>query len=259
MSQTLQQIRQLSIDLIDDPEYAMRTEMDNDSLRELSHSIAEVGLIEPIIVRPKGERYEVVAGHRRLCAVKMANLAVVPAIVSEANESENEMIKVHENLFREDVDPVDEAFFISRALDRLQLTPHDFAGKINRSEQYVKDRLMIISYDDYLIDYIKQKRVPLIVAKYLSQISDAIQRRMFVDYAANNGVTQHIARQWLEESRQGTLPTVTEATDPASLFPDLPRKIWTVDCRLCGGQIPVPEAKLVYAHGSCVDQITFEV
>lgn len=255
MSQFQNEVKNISVDCIRDPAWAMRTEMDNTGLQELAQSIREVGLIEPIIVRVSGDGFEVVAGHRRLCAARMAGVPAIRCVVVAASDEETEIIKVHENLFREDVDPVDEAFFIAKTIERLQCTAAKFAGMINRSEQYVRDRLSIISYDQYLIDYIKRKKIPLAVAKFLCEISDPVQRRVFVDYAADHGVTASVARMWLNDSRQGTLPTVVDEIDPAALPHDLPQKVWTVDCVICGGRIPVKEAKLSYAHSDCLAEI----
>ena len=248
-------IVEIPIDSIDDPLDAMRATMDNDQLVELSQSIKTVGLIEPIIVKPKGDRYEVVAGHRRLKAASMAHLVTIKAIIRDGTDEEMEIIKVHENFCRSDVDLVDESFFIARSLERLQKTPQEFADMINRSYAYVKDRLLITTFDDYLLEYLNSKKVSLAVAKILTQITDDAQRRMHIDYAANNGITAQTARMWLHDSQQGTF--AFHETDGETTLPSLeaPAKIWTVTCTLCTGECPTNEAKLVYAHPDCIASI----
>lgn len=256
MSQQEHKLEYLSIDTIDDPAFAMRTDIDITALHELSQSIRQIGLLEPIIVRPNQGRFEVVAGHRRLQAAKMAGLATVKSIVMDTDDKETETIKIHENLFREDVDPVDEAFFIAHAMERLEITPAEFAQKINRSEQYVKDRLLLTTYDDYVLNHIKSKRLSLSVAKILSDISDPIQRQLLIDNAADNGITAAVARMWVTQHNQALLPIFEQSEDLSALPLDVPTKIWTVDCILCGGQVPAKTARLSYSHGDCLDKIT---
>mgnify|MGYP001593683275 CR=1 FL=1 len=255
MSEQENKLDYLPIDSIDDPAYAMRTDTDVTALHELSQSIRQVGLLEPIIVRASGDRYEVVAGHRRLQAAKMAGLATIKSIVIVADDKETETIKIHENLFREDVDPVDEAFFIADAMKRLEVGIPEFALKINRSEQYIKDRLLITTYEDYILRYLKAKKLPLSVAKILSIISEPAQRKLLIDHAADNGITAPVARIWAQQHNQQTLPIFSEQIDTSALPLDVPTKIWTIECVICGGQIPAKEARLSYQHGECLDTI----
>jgi ParB family chromosome partitioning protein len=248
-------IIEIPIDAIDDPVDAMRVTMDNDQLVELAQSIRSVGLIEPIIVKQNGDRYEVVAGHRRLKAASMAGLITIKSIVRSGSDEEMEVIKVHENFCRSDVDLVDEAFFIARAMQRLNKSPYEFADLINRSAAYVKDRILITTFEDYLLEYLNTKRVSLAVAKILTQITDDNYRRMCIDYAAKNGITAQVARMWLNDSLQGTF-AFTQTEDPTPHLPlEAPAKIWTVECSICSGQIPVNEAKLAYAHSGCLAEI----
>jgi ParB family chromosome partitioning protein len=100
MSENNNMIIEIPIDAIDDPVDAMRVTMDNDQLVELAQSIRSVGLIEPIIVKQNGDRYEVVAGHRRLKAASMAGLITIKSIVRSGSDEEMEVIKVHENFCR---------------------------------------------------------------------------------------------------------------------------------------------------------------
>lgn len=256
MSTQQNNITDIPLDIIDDPQYAMRTEMDNDGLQDLAQSIRQVGLIEPIIVRRVGERYEVVAGHRRRVAASMAGLVTIRAVVSDAPEDELEVIKIHENFCRQDVDLVDEAFFIAQSLERLKMTPEQFGEMINRSTQYVKDRVEITGWDDYMIKYLREKRLKLGVAQVLSGIKDSSQRKLYVDQAAENGITINVARIWLNEALRGerTFVEVMEAASADAVH--VPTREWTVDCTICSSPVGVKVARLVYAHQDCVDAIS---
>ena len=99
----------ISTDLIDDPEQPMRSELTPASVEDLVMSIKQVGLIEPLIVKLVNDRYEVIAGHRRLYACKLGRIPEVPCHIRHANDEQKEMLKIHENLYREAIKPADEA------------------------------------------------------------------------------------------------------------------------------------------------------
>src|SRR3990167_7076615 len=105
-------MQEIYTDIIDDPVHAMRSDIDRAELFELADNIKQNGLINPITVRPVGNRYEVVAGHRRLSACKIAGKIKITCVVRALTDAEGFAIKAAENLERVDVDPVDEANFI---------------------------------------------------------------------------------------------------------------------------------------------------
>src|SRR3990167_6112557 len=85
----------ISIDLIDDPEQPIRSDLTPASVEDLVVSIKQVGIIEPIVVKPVNGRYEVIAGHRRLFACKIGKLVDVPCYVRRASKEQTEMLKIH--------------------------------------------------------------------------------------------------------------------------------------------------------------------
>jgi ParB family chromosome partitioning protein len=117
------QMQNIGIDVIDDPHAPVRTAMDEEKLVELANSIKLHGLIQPITVRKVGPRYEVIAGHRRLKACRRAGVALVPSIVREVNDAKADELRMAENLYREDVNPVDEARYIRRMIDVHKCEP----------------------------------------------------------------------------------------------------------------------------------------
>ena len=251
MSNEKIRITTLSVDLIDDPANPMRSSIGDVSIHELASSIKSVGLVQPLVVRQVGTRFEVVAGHRRLAAARMANLAVVPVVVRDVDDQEADILKIHENLFREDVNIVDEATFIREAMARLNLNTAGFARLINRSDSYVRDRLNLLSYDDYIIEALKKGQISFSVAKYLSRIEDSGRRREYIDYAVRDGVTPAVAQRWYEFAKEGTLPATPSEEFIRETENAEPVKIYPVPCVICGGGIPPAEAKLVFIHKEC--------
>lgn len=101
----------ISIDDILEPEDQARTVIVLEGLQELADSIKEKGIIEPLVVLKKNSKYEIVVGHRRFLAARMAGLEKLPCIIRAIGVRDADLMKLHENFFREDVNPVDEARF----------------------------------------------------------------------------------------------------------------------------------------------------
>lgn len=255
MNQVINQIQNLPTDLIEDPESPMRSGMNDENLNALSASIKTIGVLEPIIVRRKGQGYEVIAGHRRLCATKMAGIVSIPAIVKDAGDVDVEIMKVHENLYREEVDAVDEAHFIKKSLSRLGASISEFARMISKSEQYVRGRLDILEWDGEIMAAVKSGELSISAARILEKITDLNIKREYAIYAKNNGATADVVRNWYESWRIGALPPQPTAEIIQEPETKTERTIWTVDCKLCRGKIPAPEARLFYAHEDCIKQI----
>ncbi len=111
--------------------------INDEELTELSNSIKEKGILQPILVVPKNGTYLIVAGERRYLAAKRANLNKIPAIVKNFNEEEILEIALIENIQRKDLNPMDEAFAISQIIERCSLTHEQVAQKLGKSRVYV--------------------------------------------------------------------------------------------------------------------------
>lgn len=211
-------------DRIDDPVSPMRTEIDRAELFELSDNIKQNGLINPITVRPIGDRFEVVAGHRRLLACKIAGIIKIPCVVRTLSDTEVFAIKAAENLERADVDPVDEALFISEYINATNLSIPEVAKSLRRSVPYVETRLAVGSMPEYMKEYIKRGELKLGAALALVKITDDNIRRLWVDMAARDGVSVAQAEYWLHGWLVHKLPGgVMSETPPDGFTSDAPR------------------------------------
>jgi ParB family chromosome partitioning protein len=128
--------------------YQPRTRISEDSLQDLRQSIAEKGVLQPVILRRKAGRYELVAGERRLRAAKMASLRTIPAIVRQVSDSEALEIALIENLQREDLNPLDEARGYRELIRRFKLTQEQLAKKLGRDRSTIANALRLLSLPD---------------------------------------------------------------------------------------------------------------
>lgn len=245
------QFKIISIDLIDDPERPIRKDMTPQSVEDLVLSIKQVGLIEPIVVKPKNLRYEVIAGHRRKYACELAKIVEVPCYVMSVNNEQTEMLKIHENLYRSEVKPSDEAEHFKYLIEKHKFTPIKVSELIGKSPSYVSDRLAIFNYPQFLRDAMDKKQITFSVARELARIDDLKTMSEYVFYAIRNGLTQEGAHKWVQDfNRSKEQPQITENVymDPEYNEPVVEH---VGQCIYCKENIKLLEADVVYIHPVC--------
>ncbi len=243
----------VSLDLIDDPSAPMREHMDETKLAELAASIKTHGLIQPITLRRVGDRYEVVAGHRRFKAAKLAGLAGISAVVRELEGNEADELKMHENLFREDVNPVDEARFIVHMIEQYELSPKDLAARTGKSEAYLKARYDLLGYPPYLVSAVAEEKISLTAAQWLSRIEDEAVLKEYTRFASLGGITAKRAEAWYQSWKLGRLPreASTYVVPPEGERSE-PVKLEDI-CAICQHRDEIENMEMGYHHAACAD------
>lgn len=138
----------LPIRLIDPNKDQPRRNFREDALEELAASIRSVGVIQPIIVAPVGERYRIIAGERRYRASRMADLMEIPAIVRDWDQQRQMEAALIENLQRDDLNPIEEARGVRRLMDESGLTQEKIAERIGKSRPAVANLLRLLNLED---------------------------------------------------------------------------------------------------------------
>lgn len=115
-----------------------------EAIEELSKSIKEHGIIQPIVLRKKGKKYEIVVGERRFRAAKLAGLKEVPAIVKDLTEQEMMELAILENLQREDLTPIEEAEAYQNLMENLKLTQEELANRLGKSRPYIANIVRLL-------------------------------------------------------------------------------------------------------------------
>ncbi|MDE6550619.1 MAG: ParB/RepB/Spo0J family partition protein [Clostridia bacterium] len=137
-------VEEIEIGLIDTNPDQPRKNFDKDALAELAKSISLYGVIQPIIVAPKGGRYEIIAGERRYRATQQAGLAKIPAIVRDYDDMERKEIALIENLQREDLNPIEEAMAYKTLMGQYNLTQEELATKLGKGRPTVANSLRLL-------------------------------------------------------------------------------------------------------------------
>jgi len=138
----------LKIDEIEPNRLQPRKNFDEDALQELSESIKQFGLIQPIVVKKQDNYYEIVAGERRWRAARIVGLKEVPVIVKEYNERESMEIAIVENLQREDLNPIEEAQAYRRLIEEFGLKQDEAAQRVSKSRTAVTNAMRLLKLDE---------------------------------------------------------------------------------------------------------------
>lgn len=245
------EIKQVSLDIIDDPKIAMRTEIDDAELQELMASMSELGLLEPIVVRPVGDRYEIIAGHRRSRAARLLSWTHIEAKIMEATEDEVFALRLAENLQRKDTNPVDEASFIGEIMLKHNKTEDEMARLLKRTPKWVHERIEVFRMPDYIQQHLKQKLYALGAALWLGRIEKEATRFYYANWAAINGVTVAQAERWYLNLKQNEF--VLDINKEIVVEAGTPREIvrQVVKCARCGGDVFLDEADNAFVHRVC--------
>ncbi|MCV0404010.1 MAG: ParB/RepB/Spo0J family partition protein [Chloroflexi bacterium] len=154
-----------------------RLSYDEDSLTELADSIREHGVLQPILVRPSGAQFELIAGERRWRASRMAERDTIPAIVVDFDESTALEVSIIENLQREDVSPLEEATMFRRMTDAFGYSVRQLAQKVGKDKGYVENRLRLSDAPADIRELVSLRKDTISHAYELMKIGDERKRR----------------------------------------------------------------------------------
>ncbi len=165
-------IQQLKLRDVEPNKEQPRINFDEESIEELSNSIKEYGVIQPIIVTKKDNFYQIVAGERRWRASKKAGITEIPAIVRDDDEQKNKEISLIENIQREDLNPIDKARGIKILMDEYSLTQAEVAEILGKSRSTIANSVRILNLDERVIEFAIQGKLTEGHCKALMSITD---------------------------------------------------------------------------------------
>ena len=180
---------EIDIALIDNNLDQPRKNFDPTALKELSESIKTYGVIQPILVVPKGDRYMIVAGERRFRASKLAGLKKIPAVVREYTEQQVQEISLLENIQREDLNPIETAKAMKELLSNYGWTQEELADRLGKSRPVVANFIRLLSLCPEVIALIESGKLSAGHARSLVVVTDpAVQLKLAKD-AINQKIT----------------------------------------------------------------------
>lgn len=173
------EIREIEIDLIQPGQQQPRTFFDEAKLEELAQSIRTTGIIQPLLVRPKGGLFELVAGERRWRAAQIAELVRVPAIIREIPDDRILEFALVENIQRQELNPIEEANAYKRLIDLLGLTQDEVARRVGRDRTFVTNYLRVLKLPTDIQTLLEEEKLSFGHARTLLAVQDPVTQRRF--------------------------------------------------------------------------------
>jgi ParB family chromosome partitioning protein len=187
-----------------------RVNFDEESIEELSNSIKEYGVIQPIIVTKKDNYYQIVAGERRWRASKKAGLTEIPAIVRSYTEQKNNEIALIENIQREDLNPFEKAKAMKELIEKYNLTQQKLADKLGLSRSGIANTMRVLNLDPKVLELVKQKKLSEGHCKALLGIEDPEKQYNAAIYMIESGDSVREAEKQVRKNK--TAPKLNRYT-----------------------------------------------
>ena len=175
-----------------------RRQFEDKALEELSQSIRTYGILNPLTVRCRGGKYELVAGERRLRAAKLAGLTEVPCILLDVNMEDASLIALVENLQRRDLDFIEEAVGLSRLIRMFGLSQEEAARRIGKSQSAVANKLRLLKLPRDVLETLRDRGLSERHGRALLRLSDSGAQRMALCYIADNGLSVAATEAYIE-------------------------------------------------------------
>lgn len=211
-------LRELPVERIERGRYQPRVHFDQAALEELSESIKAQGVVQPVVVRPIGSSYELLAGERRWRAAQMAGLQTIPAVVREIDDQAAAAIGLIENIQRQDLNPLEEARALERLIEEFGLTHQEVADAVGRSRVAVSNLLRLLELNADVKQMVEEGRLEMGHARALLGARGSQQ----------SALAERVVRQGLSVRETEALVRAANApkapkSAPAELDPDIRR------------------------------------
>lgn len=251
-----QTIKDISLDLVDEPKGILRMEINPEQLEDLMQSISEIGLLQPIMLAIDSDRFEVVFGHRRFLAHKKLGLSTIRAIVRQMTHQEIGIARATENISRADLTPFEEAATYRSLIDEYGFTLEQVARKMSKTPGTIKRRMDILRMSPLLQKAVHHKQISMTVAEELWPISDETSLEYYLSFAIENGCTREVARQWTKDWKDSQRRSKTPDGPGGSvdLSPQEPRPSY-IPCDLCREPVDLNLTKFFRTCPTCFNAI----
>ena len=198
--------QEIQVHLVEPSPYQARREIAAEQLAELAESIRSEGLLQPIVVRRQGERYQLVAGERRWRAFQLLNIRSIPARIVEASDASAASIGLIENLQREGLNPIEEALGFASLVRDFDLTQETAAERVGKSRAAVANSLRLLSLDAEIQGYIAKSLLSVGHAKALLAMEDPARRTVLARRVIEEGLSVRLTERLGQAGRPAGAP-----------------------------------------------------
>lgn len=251
MRKPKRKISEIKLSAIFPPNVVDRMEIDANKVAELAESISEVGLLQPILLRPIPDGYEVVAGHRRFLAHQKLGVSVIDAVVQIMTDQEAAIIRASENLARENLTPLEEAVIFNNLIKAHSMAIEQVAKKFGYKPGTIRRRMDLLKMPPQLQEAVHKKQITVSVAEELWPIADTGSLEYYLMFAVENGCTKETARGWCKEWKDSKRREGSSGGGGGQIFaPSEPRPVY-VTCDLCVGPMEIGKETVLRVCPEC--------
>jgi ParB family chromosome partitioning protein len=227
-----ERIQQIRLDQIIASPLQPRTEFRDDQLRDLIDSIRERGIIQPLIVRLAGGKYELIAGERRMRASLEVGLTEAPVIVRKASDQEVLELALIENLQRADLNPIEEAAAYSRLSKEFRLSQEEIAKRVGKSRPAVANAMRLMELDPEVQAHLTQGRLTVGHAKVLLGLKNPVEQRLLAEKLIRMNASVRDAEQLVAEHLAGSTSEKKKRDGRSRITKEAPAHIKNIENRL---------------------------
>ena len=207
-------VMQVPVAQIDPNPVQPRARFDTQALEELAASIRADGVLQPVLVRPDGDRYTLIVGERRLKASRLAGLASVPAIVRKIGPDKILEVTLIENIQREDLNPIEIARALERMLVDLHLTHEELAARTGLSRTSVTNHLRLLKLSPAVQRLVLEGKLQMGHARALLSVENSLQQETLAAHAAEAGLSVRQVEQQVRQLQQAPRKRAPAPVDP---------------------------------------------
>jgi len=248
-----ERVLRVALDKIRPSALQPRKQFSEESLRELADSIREQGIVQPLIVRQRGDFFELIAGERRWRAAQLLNLPEVPVITREADDRSVLELALIENLQRENLNAIEEAHGYAQLAEQFQLTQEEISAKVGKSRAAVANSLRLIKLPDVIQKYIREERISVGHAKVILGLADEKSQKLLAERVIKEGLNVRqteglVAKLQKRDGKSAPQPETVAAPVGDPHVADLEAKL---------REVFATKVKLNYAQGKGSLEISF--
>lgn len=225
MNEREREIIEVSLDDIIPNRFQPRLSFDEQGLNELAESIRQHGIIQPLVLRKIGDKYEIIAGERRYKASYIAGLTKVPAVIIDLNDNESAEVAIVENIQRKDLSPIEEAKSYKKLLDRGYLTQDQLASRMGKNQSTVSNKLRLLNLDEKVQDALLNNKISERHARSLLKLDNKEEQKEVLDEIIEKRLnvrdTEYLINRKLNEEEEIIrIPSFSQKEIPSFEFPN---------------------------------------
>jgi len=204
MYDNLSRVVEVDINEILPNRFQPRIQFDEEEILELSDSIKEHGVIQPLVVRTIGDKYEIIAGERRYKASVLAGKETVPVIIKNLNDKDSAEVALIENIQRKNLTPIEEALSYKKILDMGYITQENLATKLGKSQSAVANKIRLLNLSDEVQEALLENRISERHARSLLKLTTSKQQNEMLNRIINERLTVRRADEEIEKIKNNT-------------------------------------------------------